>query len=146
MFKQKRVVETGIVKYIQGDYATIEIKKVNPEECKSCGACTSMENNANFLEVKTIPGLSTGKEVKLQIVRQSIYKSIILLFFLPIVSLIVGSLIGRKVYIIFPDSQNLRMLFGGFVLFVLSIFVVSMYEKKVRSKRQIDKRIISIVN
>ena len=146
MFKQKRVVETGIVKYIQGDYATIEIKKTNPEECKSCGACTGIENNANFLEVKTIPGLSTGQQVKLQIVRQSIYKSIILLFFLPIVSLIVGSLIGRKVYIIFPDSQNLRMLFGGFVLFVLSIFVVSMYEKKVRSKKQIDKRIISIVN
>lgn len=146
MFKQKRVVETGIVKYIQGDYATIEIKKANPEECKSCGACTDMENNANFLEVKTIPGLSTGQQVKLQIVRQSIYKSIILLFFLPIVSLIVGSLIGRKVYIIFPDSQNLRMFFYGFVLFVLSIFVVSMYEKKVRSKKQIDKRIISIVN
>jgi len=146
MFKQKRVVETGIVKYIQGDYATIEIKKADSEECKSCGACTGMENNANFLEVKTIPGLSTGQQVKLQIVRQSIYKSIILLFFLPIVGLIVGSLIGRKVYIVFPDSQNLRMLFGGFILFVLSIFIVSMYEKKVRSKKQIDKRIISIVN
>ncbi len=146
MFKQEQIVETGIVKYIQGDYATIEIKKADPGECKRCGACTGMENNANFLEVKIIPGLSMGQQVKLQIVRQPIYKSIILIFFLPIVSLIVGSLIGRKVYIIFPDSQNLRMLFGGFVLFVLSIFVVSMYEKKVRSKKQIDKRIISIVN
>ncbi|OHB47198.1 MAG: hypothetical protein A2099_06115 [Planctomycetes bacterium GWF2_39_10] len=144
MFKQKLIVEKGIIKYITGNRATVEIVKPNIKECKSCGTCIGIENKQNFLEVNTIPGLSINQHVTLQTIIRSPYESIILLLILPIISLLIGSLIGQKIYFIYPKSQDIRMLSCGFILFTLSILAVSIYDKKIRSKKQPRQKIISI--
>jgi len=144
MFKQKQVVETGIIKYINGNHATVEIIKPNSQECKSCGVCMGIENNPNLLEVNAVPGLGVGQQVTLKIIEHSPYKSMILLLLLPIASLLTGSLIGQKFYFIYPSSQDLRMVSCGFISFMLSIIVVSIYDKKIRNKKHAHRKIISI--
>ena len=143
MFNQKQTIEKGIIKSIQGNRATVEIVKPDTKECKSCGTCAGIENKSNFLEVNAILGLAVGQQVTLQIVERSPYKSIILLLVLPIVNLLIGSLIGQRIHFVYPNSQDMRMLCCGFIFFALSILVVSIYDKKIRSKKQPHQKIIS---
>ena len=144
MPNQKQNVEKGIIKSIHGNRATVEVVKPDTKGCKSCGTCAGIETKSNFLEVNAIPGLVVGQQVTLQIIERSPYKSIILLLVLPVINLLVGSLIGQKIHFIYPNSQDIRMLFCGFVFFALSIFAVSIYDKKIRSKKQPHQKIISI--
>ncbi|MFN3533477.1 MAG: SoxR reducing system RseC family protein [Candidatus Brocadia sp.] len=144
MFKQKQIIEKGIIKYIHGNHASVEIIKPNSQECKSCGVCAGIENNPNRLEVIALPGLSVGQQVTLKTIEHSPYKSMILLFILPIVNLLIGSLLGQKFYFIYPHSQNIRMVACGFISFILSIMAVSIYDKKIRNKKHAHRKIIFV--
>ena len=144
MSNLKQNIEKGIIKSIQGNRATVEIVKSDTKECKSCGTCAGIENKSNILEVNVIPGVVVGQQVTLQIVERSPYKSVILLLVLPIINMLIGSLIGQKIHFIYPNSQDIGMLFCGFIFFALSIFAVSIYDKKIRSKKRSHQKIISI--
>ncbi len=144
MLKQNRTIERGIIKQIRGNRAIVEIVKPETKDCKSCGSCMDIKNPFNLLEVDVVPGLDVGRRVVVQIVCPSPYKSMALLFVLPVVNLLAGSLIGQKITRIYPYSQNVRMLLCGFVFFVLTIAVVSLYDKKIRNKKHSHRQIISI--
>lgn len=144
MLNQKHIVEKGIIRYIQGNRATVEIIKPNSDKCKSCGVCTDIENTINLFEVDTIPQISIGQQVTLQTMGYSPYKSILLLFILPIVSLLMGSLVGQKIDFIYPNSQDMRMVCCGFIFFLLYIVSIGIYDKKIRTKKHVFRKIISI--
>jgi positive regulator of sigma E activity len=144
MFKQKQVIEKGIIKYINGNRATVEIIKPDSQECKSCGVCMGIENKTNLLEVKAFPGLDAGQQVTLKIIEYSPYKGMFLVLILPVISLMIGSLLGQKFYFIYPNSQDVRMVSCGFIFFILSILALSIYYKKIRNKKNIHRKIISI--
>ncbi len=135
MFQQKQAFEAGIVKHVNGNRALVEIVKQDDEGCKSCGVCLGVEDKPNLLEAKTIPGLSVGHVVTLQISRNSPYKSILLIFVLPIVNLLIGSLLGQKIPLPYPNSRDVRMLLFGIAFFLLTILAVSVYEKKLKQKQ-----------
>lgn len=143
MFQQKQAFEAGIVKHINGNRALVEIVKRHEEGCKSCGVCLGVENKPGLLEVNTIPGLNVGHAVTLQISGNSPYKSIILIFVLPIINLLIGSLIGQEIHLPYPNSRDVRMLLFGVAFFVLTILAVSVYEKKMKQK-QPPYKIISL--
>lgn len=144
MFKQKQIIEKGIIRYINGNHATVEIiKSDDSQECKSCGVCAGIENNPNLLEVNASPDLRIGQQVTLTAIEHSPYKSMILLLILPLVNLLIGSLLGQKFYFIYPDSQNIRMVSCGFIFFILSLLAVSIYDKKIRNKTRTHRKIIS---
>ena len=146
MVKQKQIIEKAIIKHIAGNRATVEIIKPNPEECKSCGVCAGIENRPNLLEINVIPGARVGQQVTLQVIEYSPYKTMFLILVLPIISLFVGSIVGQKVHFICSHSQNLRTVLCGIIFFVISIAAVGIYDKKIRSKKQAYRKIISIVN
>lgn len=144
MFNQKQVIEKGIVKYIHGNHAAVEILRPDHRECKSCGVCLGIESKSNLLEVKALPGLGIGQQVTLTIIEHSPYKSMILLLLLPLINLLAGSFIGHKFSFIYHGSQNVRMLLCGFIFFIVSIIAVSIYDKKIRNKKHAHRKIISI--
>jgi sigma-E factor negative regulatory protein RseC len=144
MFQQSEIIEKGIIKYVQGNRAGVEIVKPNSTDCKTCGICVGIENKQNLLEVDAIPDISVGQQVTLQISENSPYKSMILVFILPIVSLLIGSLLGQKIQFLYPSSENFRMIFCGFIFFILPIVSIGIYDKKIRSKRYTRRKIISI--
>ena len=142
--KQKQVIQKGTIKYINGNRATVELIKPDSQECKSCGVCMGIENKSNLLEVNTFPGLDAGQQVTLKIIEYSPYKGMFLVLILPVISLMIGSLLGQKFYFIYPNSQDVRMVSCGFIFFVLSILDLSIYDKKIRNKKSIHRKIISI--
>ncbi len=144
MMKQKQVIQKGTIKYINGNRATVELIKPDSQECKSCGVCMGIENKSNLLEVNTFPGLDAGQQVTLKIIEYSPYKGMFLILILPVISLMLGSLLGQKFYFIYPNSQDVRMVSCGFVFFVLSILSLSIYDKKIRNKKSTHRKIISI--
>ena len=136
MFKQELERESGTVKYIHNNRALVERERPNSKECKSCGVCTGGENTQHLLEVHTIPGLRVGQQVTLEIIKSSPYKSILLILVLPLISIIAGSLLGQKMHFLYPGAPNVRMVSCGFLLFILSIWVISIYDKKIRGRKQ----------
>lgn len=144
MFKQNRTIERGIVKQIRGNRAVVEIGSPETKDCKSCGSCMDIKNPFKLLEVDVVPGLDMGCRVEVQIVRPSPYKSMTLLLLLPIVNLLAGSIIGQKITGIYPYSQNVRMMLCGFIFFALTIAVVSLYDRKMRSRKYSHRQIISV--
>lgn len=144
MMKQKQVIQKGTIKYINGNRATVELIKPDSQECKSCGVCMGIENKSNLFEVNTFPGLDAGQQVTLKIIEYSPYKGMFLILILPVISLMIGSLLGQKFYFIYPNSQDVRMVSCGFIFFVLSILALSIYDKKIRNKKSIHRKIISI--
>ena len=144
MMKQKQVIQKGTIKYINGNRATVELIKPDSQECKSCGVCMGIENKSNLLEVNTFPGLDAGQQVTLKIIEYSPYKGMFLILILPVISLMIGSLLGQKFYFIYPNSQDVRMVSCGFIFFVLSILALSIYDKKIRNKKSTHRKIISL--
>ena len=67
-----------------------------------------------------------------------------LVLILPVISLMIGSLLGQKFYFIYRNSQDVRMVSCGFIFFVLSILSLSIYDKKIRNKKNTHRKIISI--
>lgn len=143
MFEQKQGIETGRIKYISGNRATVEIIKPNPPECKSCRVCAGIENVPHLIEVDASPDLILGQLVTLKIIECSPYKSMILLLVLPLISLMIGCLIGQKFSFICQISQDMRMVFCGFLFFILSLVGVSLYDKKEKNKKTACREIIS---
>ncbi len=144
MFRQKEIIEKGIIKYINGNHATVEIIRPDSQACKSCGVCMGIENNPNLLEVIAFPGLRTGQQVTLKTTGHSPYRSMTLLLILPMVSLFIGILLGQRFHAICPASQNIRMVVCGFFFFILSIMAVSVYDKKTRNKKFAHRKILSV--
>lgn len=144
MVKQKQITESGIIKYITGNRAVIEIVRPNSEECKSCGVCAGIENKPNLLETEITPDMYVGQRVTVHVVEDSPYRGMILLFILPMLNLLIGSFIGQKIHCIFANSQDIRMIFCGFVFFMVTIIVVSIYDRKLRSRKYPRRTIISV--
>ncbi|MBE7446781.1 MAG: SoxR reducing system RseC family protein [Planctomycetia bacterium] len=144
MFKQRQIIEKGIIKYTNGNRATVELIKPDSQECKSCGVCMGIENKSNLLEVNAFPGLNEGQQVTLKIIEYSPYKAMFFVLILPVISLIIGGLLGGKLYFIYPNSQDVRMISCGFIFFIVSILAISIYDKKIRNKKNIHREIISI--
>lgn len=144
MFKQEKVVEKGIIKYTYGNRAAVEVIKQDvQQECKSCMSCVEAGNKPEVFEIDAFPGLKVGQRVTFQTIKHSPYKGMLLIFILPVLNLVIGSFIGKKLCIIYPKSQEVRMICCGFLFFLLSIVAVSIYEKTIKNKERIHPKILS---
>ncbi|MGQ3685262.1 MAG: SoxR reducing system RseC family protein [Candidatus Loosdrechtia sp.] len=144
MFQQRDSIEKGIIKYVYGNRAGVEIINPDSTNCKSCGICVGIETGQNLLEVDAVPHISVGQQVTVQISENSPYKSMILIFILPILSLLTGSILGQKIRFLYPGSENLRMICFSLIFFLLYIASISLYDKKMRSQKHLHRKIISI--
>lgn len=117
LFKQKERFEKGIVRRLNGSYATVEILRKNSPECTNCSSCAGADDKPQLFEVKAFPGLKAGERVTLQTIGHSPYTGMILIFILPLVSLVIGSFLGRKWHFLYPNSSDVRMISCGFIFF-----------------------------
>ncbi|BBO18926.1 SoxR reducing system RseC family protein [Candidatus Brocadia pituitae] len=144
MFKEKKFVEKGIIKYTNGNRATVEvIKQDMQQDCKSCMSCVDAGNKPEFIEIDAFPGLNAGQRVTLQTIKHSPYKGMLLIFVLPVLNLVIGSFLGQKICVSYQKSQEVSILCCGFLFFLLTIVAVSIYEKMTKNKKSIHRKILS---
>ncbi len=143
MFKQTQVKEEGIIKRINGNKTTIELLKQTAENCKSCSGCAEVKISSQYLEVETVPGIKEGQLVVTQKTIHSPYKSIMLVFVFPLISLLVGSYVGQNYNILCITSKDIRIIVCGFIFFMSSLVIAGIYDKMSKSKTTTPQKIIS---
>lgn len=139
-------IEEGVVRSVADDKAVVEISNISSEECARCGVCVSAGDTSRLLDVESIAGLKAGDRVTLKIDSPSIYKGISLLFFLPIVSFIIGCVVAMKVEFILPGAVNARMGLTGLLFFLTSLGLAVLYDRNIRTKNLIPPEILSVEN
>ncbi|MCF6147549.1 MAG: SoxR reducing system RseC family protein [Candidatus Kuenenia sp.] len=142
MFRQTKVKETGIITNINGNKTTIELLKQTTENCKSCSGCVEVNSSSQYIEVETVPGLKEGQLVVTQKTIHSPYKSIILVFVFPLISLLIGSYIGQNYNIFHITSKDIRVIVSGFIFFIASLIIASVYDRLTKSKTTTSQKII----
>jgi sigma-E factor negative regulatory protein RseC len=112
------LTRTGVVKAVQGHLAVV-ITRMEPE-CESCtakDACLTMGGGGADAEVKArnTVGAEVGDIVTISLRGSSLVKASFLVYMLPILALIGGSLIGHFLSKVIPIDQNI--LVGVLALF-----------------------------
>ncbi|MBM4053357.1 MAG: SoxR reducing system RseC family protein [Planctomycetes bacterium] len=143
MFKETQIKETGIIKNINGNKTTIELLSQTTENCKSCSGCGEVKSSSQYLEVETVPGLEEGQFVVTQKTINSPYRSIMLVFVFPVISLLTGSYIGQNYNILRITSKDTRVIVCGFIFFITSLIIAGVYDKMTKNKTATSRKIIS---
>ena len=136
--------ETGIVTNINGAMAIVKVPK-RSSCCESCEKeiCDISEDGIET-EAINMAGAKIGQKVKLVMKSYTFVKGAILLYIVPLVALIAGSILGKMYlpgYFSGTDSDLLAAI-GGFLLFFASLILVKLIfnrmEKKTESKSVIE--------
>lgn len=140
--------EEGTV--IKVDNSTAWVKIIKTASCKCCSAkafCSSSENeNQMEVEVVNSVGAKIGDRVTIGLQTASYLKISCLLYLFPILSMLVGAIIGEKIASEYLFNKSSLSALFGFLCFLLSLLVVKLASKKLAKKKEYRPKIIRIVN
>ena len=126
--------EKATVVEISGDVAKVELQP--NVGCKSCGLCTRSDKGTMVVEVDALPGLERGQSVLLE-GGQTSWAGSLLLFVLPMVSLLAGVVIGQSVNIGLPPDVASAIF--GVVLLAASFTAGYAWERRLKARKKADR-------
>ena len=140
--------EEGTVTKIVNSTAWVKIIKT--ASCKGCSAkvfCSSSENK-NQMEVEAInsAGAKIGDKVTIGLETSSYLKISLLLYLFPILSMILGAIIGEKIASDYLFNKSALSAILSFLFFLLSLLIVKLAANKIAKKKEYRPQIIKIVN
>ena len=124
--------ETGIV--IKNEQGELEIRMQPGAACESCGLCHLDPNKLQVLHLQQQIEAHPGDVVELEVNPGFAIKSAILLFFLPLVALLVGYFLFLKWL---PFSHLLvtyQGIIGGLLAMVLVYTAIHFYDRRLQKK------------
>jgi sigma-E factor negative regulatory protein RseC len=143
------VQETGVVESLTGEYAFIKAERA--ESCGHCASkslCHSIDEKEHVI-VQTINtiGAKVGDTVRFEIPVNSFLKASLLVYAVPLIALLIGSLVGRLLYPYFSESMSKDGIsaISAFMFLIVSIFLVRMIGKGAKDEKYIPK-IIQIID
>jgi sigma-E factor negative regulatory protein RseC len=136
--------ELGKVKSIDGSIARVVVARKS-----SCCEKDNCDIPDDGLETEAInqAGASVGQIVKLAMKPYTFIKGAILLYVLPVFSLIAGAIMGKMYlpsYFVETDSDLLAAL-AGFLFFIISLFIIKFLSDIMNKKTEYKSVIESIV-
>lgn len=121
--------QQGIVIEVKDKIAIV--KMTQHGECENCGSCSG--NNAALIEMNNQIGAKKGDKVAFEPVENGMLKATFIVFWFPLISIFIGSQIGVWISKQLNNSSNIYQVLGGIIALILSIAVIVIYEKKVKS-------------
>ncbi|MBW1650012.1 MAG: SoxR reducing system RseC family protein [Deltaproteobacteria bacterium] len=139
--------EQGLVIDTNADIATI--KTLRSAACKSCDHkknCGSAPGNENemHVKVKNRLGVKIGDTVIITIKTTSLLKVAFLLYIFPILCMILGAVMGRKLAPSFILDESLASVLSGAIFFGASFFLIRRKGKKMAFKEEYAPAILRI--
>jgi sigma-E factor negative regulatory protein RseC len=131
--------EKAVVVEVKGRSARLEIERNSA--CKTCQACSSGQGRAMFIMVKNEVGAKKGDRVNLEINSTSVLRGAFLIYLLPSLGLILGTLLTSQV----TGSVVMEAL-GSIAGFTISIILVCFYLRKIELKGSFIPRITRILD
>jgi sigma-E factor negative regulatory protein RseC len=123
----------GIVKSVEGNMAKVVVV-AGPGYCESC--------QRDFCDIETTRGIATeainpvnakvGQKVRINMKVLAFLKEAAVLYVLPILALLTGSVLGRTYLPAYFSGTNPALLSaaGGFFLFLISLLTAGLYSRK----------------
>ena len=139
--------EMGIVKSIDGATAIVKVSK-RTSCCESCEKdICDISEDGNETEAINEAGAKAGQKVKLVMKPYTFVKGAIVIYILPISALIAGAILG-KMYLpgyFSGTDPDLLAVFGGFLLFLVSLLLVKLIVSRMEKKTEYKSVIESIM-
>lgn len=131
------IEETGTVTKVDGIMATVAIQKKSSCDDCTAGACETTAEGAEIEALNSIHA-EVGQVVRFSITPYTYLKGTMLVYGVPVVALIAGSIAGKNIGEIYFTKMNSDMIaaIAGFGLLVLSLLGIKILSKKLYSKTE----------
>jgi len=141
--------EQGLVINTIGELAIVKtLRSSTCESCdhkKSCSTATAPgDKNEMQVKVKNTLGAKAGDTVIISIKTTSLLKIYFMLYIFPILCLILGAVLGKKIATAFVIDESLTSVLSGAIFFCISFFLIRLKGKKIAFKEEYTPKILKI--
>jgi len=140
------IEEEGVVAEVEGTVAKVAIlKKSACEQCAASGVCHP--GDQEYLEASNPLGAVKGQKVKVVVAPQIYLKASIILYGIPMVSLIAGAIIAKNIALRFVGDarSDLWAFIGGAVCMCIAFVFIRSYNKRVEKTQKYKPVIVEIL-
>ncbi len=132
------IEETGTITEVQGIMAKVIVqKKSSCDGCTAGGACQHTPEGA-VIEALNPVNAKVGQVVKLTLKPYTYLKGTMLVYGIPVVALVAGSILGKSLGELYLTEINSELIaaVAGFALLGLSLFGIKVWSKNIGSKTE----------
>jgi sigma-E factor negative regulatory protein RseC len=143
------IEEEGIVMETAGEFAKVAIlKKSACEACAAAGTCHPQDGDQSYMEASNPLGAAKGQRVKVVLAPQMYLKASLILYGIPMVSLVVGAIVAKNLALRFSGEANsdLWAFVVGMAFMVISFFFLRAYNNKVEKTQEYKPVIVEILS
>jgi sigma-E factor negative regulatory protein RseC len=136
--------ETGRI--LKNDINGIEIEMNKGFACSGCSACFIDKNKAHVLRINQEIDVKPGELVEIEVQPAFAIKSAFLLFFMPLLMLILGYFLFMDYIHLWSMEMPYRGIFGAILGVIISFILVHLYDKRLQKNVSDPKiRIVKIL-
>lgn len=138
--------EQGTVKEIKNRKAVVRVEKSSA--CAHCGSrseCDILSGREMLIEVVNDLEAKEGDYVELSVPAGSLLKLSLMVYFLPVVALIVGAVVGNDAAKTFGLDSTLASIICGGLSMVITFFALRMFGKGDKAKNKYYPRMTRII-
>jgi sigma-E factor negative regulatory protein RseC len=140
--------ETGVVKRVDGPKAFVTVRRQSAcDACASGSACKVSESGAE-IEAFNAVHAEVGDTVKIAFKAFTYLKGTLLIYGIPALALVVGTVVGKDyLSIFFPESDpDMLSALSGFGFMIASFLVVKLLISKFEKKKELVPVIEEIIS
>jgi sigma-E factor negative regulatory protein RseC len=138
--------EEGIVKEIKRKKAMVLVTKTSAcDHCGSRGSCHIMSDREMFVEVANDLNAKVGDLVRLQVPSGSLLKLSLLVYFLPVVLLIIGAYVGGAWAESLDLQPTLASIIGAGLAMGVAFYVLRWFDRGEQAKGDYQPRMTRIL-
>ncbi|UMZ73572.1 SoxR reducing system RseC family protein [Natranaerofaba carboxydovora] len=133
-------VKTGKVIKVSGNEALVEI--MDHSSCSGCGGCGASNNNKdNTIWTKNYQDANVRDFVQIELTEKTLLKVSALVYIVPVISLLIGLIIGHYYADANNLPENLVGLISGLLLMSISFLVINIIDRKTKDSSKLKPKI-----
>lgn len=139
--------EKGIVTKLESTTAWVTTTRTSAcETCAAKSACRTL-GGGKEMEVEAINpvGAKMGDRVVIGFDTSALVKISFLIYIVPIISMIIGAIIGQKLALLYHYNGSALSAIVGFLFFFLAFLFIKLKGNKIAKKNEYRPRIIRII-
>lgn len=143
----EEIKERGIIERVEAGIATIRVMRHSAcEHCESKGACDIFEGKEVLVDLPNELNARPGDEVELTVAGGSLLKLSIMVYFIPVLALVVGAYIGGLWGPSMGLSATLGSVLTGLGAMVITFLFLRMLDKSSGNKEGYAPRMTRIIS
>ena len=142
------IEEEGIIIQVKGKTAVIKAERTSScDSCSSRDTCVAGSGKEMLIEADNPVDAKPGERVIFTIGRGSVIKAGLILYLVPVVSLIIGAVLGATVGKAYFPSQNPDLVSGVTALIFLALTFIGLkaYSKAIEKRRDFRPHVLKVV-